>query len=261
MLGPLAVPLAVTLAQAAAQAMAGRQGTVVVLEAATGRVEAAYHRDLAERRVVKPGSTVKPFTLLALLKAGPTGEIECGRTLRVGERNLSCTHPPAPGRLTAADALAYSCNWWFGAMAKRLEPEGLAAELRTAGFTVSGTPATMDELQLQALGEWGVTVTPRRLAEAYRRLARAAPAVVVEGLASAAAWGTARLAKPDGLEVAGKTGTATSEDRSYKHGWFAGFAPARAPRIIVVVFVEHGQGGGDAAPVARKVFEAWQRAH
>jgi penicillin-binding protein 2 len=42
------------------------------------------------------------------------------------------------------------------------------------------------------------------------------------------------------------------------HAWFATYVPARDPRIAVAVIVEHGgHGGSAAAPVARKVIEAF----
>ena len=85
--------------------------------------------------------------------------------------------------------------------------------------------------------------------------------------------GTARAA---GLKspwtIAGKTGTAQvvgigqteqydkdeMEERHRDHALFIAFAPAEAPRIAVSVLVENGgSGSGVAAPVARRVIEAW----
>jgi cell division protein FtsI/penicillin-binding protein 2 len=240
-------------------ALAGRQGAVVVLDVASGKALAAYPSDVAERRRVKPGSTIKPFTLAAMLAAGVATEAPCQRRVLIAGRNLTCSHPPVTGRLRPPEALAYSCNSWFAQMAGRLGPAGLASALRAAGFAVGTDPGTPESLQLLALGEGDVAITPLGLAHAYRNLARSAPPVVMDGLRDAVLYGTAQLAKPDSLAVAGKTGTATSEDRIWKHGWFAGFAPDRDPRVVVVVFVERGQGGGDAAPIAREVFEAWRR--
>jgi penicillin-binding protein 2 len=72
-----------------------------------------------------------------------------------------------------------------------------------------------------------------------------------------------------GFDVAGKTGTAQviqrKEGRSESsspdlqdHAWFACFAPAGRPQITVVAMIEHGgHGGAAAAPVARKVLEAF----
>jgi cell division protein FtsI/penicillin-binding protein 2 len=68
----------------------------------------------------------------------------------------------------------------------------------------------------------------------------------------------AHAAQPDGLEVAGKTGTAGSGSSPWTHGWFAGYAPAVHPEIVLVVYLEHGRGL-DAAAVARKIFTAYQQ--
>ena len=55
-------------------------------------------------------------------------------------------------------------------------------------------------------------------------------------------------AQPDAkLHVAGKTGTSLVEEGSWRHGWFAGYAPTEKPEIVLVVFVEKGHGPTDAA--------------
>jgi penicillin-binding protein 2 len=82
--------------------------------------------------------------------------------------------------------------------------------------------------------------------------------------------GTGKRARVDGVEVAGKTGTAqviaakegdSSDDIPYElrdHAWFICFAPKEAPQIAVVVLVEHGgHGGAAAAPVAKQILEAF----
>ena len=43
------------------------------------------------------------------------------------------------------------------------------------------------------------------------------------------------------------------------HAWFAGFAPAQAPEIVVVVLLDQGRGGTDAAPIAGEIFRAYAR--
>jgi penicillin-binding protein 2 len=71
--------------------------------------------------------------------------------------------------------------------------------------------------------------------------------------------GTGAGARIAGLDVAGKTGTAqtianSKADKGQDHAWFASFAPARAPEVVVVVLVERGGKGGQvAAPIARKI--------
>ena len=75
--------------------------------------------------------------------------------------------------------------------------------------------------------------------------------------------GTGTAAQIQGIEVAGKTGTAQNVPGGAPHAWFTAFAPASDPRIAVAVVVEHGGnagseafGGKVAAPIARQVMEA-----
>lgn len=77
------------------------------------------------------------------------------------------------------------------------------------------------------------------------------------------ASGTGRAARIDGVQVAGKTGTAQTSEGQPPHAWFTAFAPAEAPRVAVAVIVENGgslgneaTGGAVAAPIARAVIEA-----
>jgi penicillin-binding protein 2 len=84
--------------------------------------------------------------------------------------------------------------------------------------------------------------------------------------------GTARIAKIQGIQVSGKTGTAQvvsrkSSDSSRKietrahlksHAWFVAYAPSENPVIAVSVIVEHGEHGSSAAaPIARDVIAAY----
>ncbi len=82
--------------------------------------------------------------------------------------------------------------------------------------------------------------------------------ILTQGLAKVLSEGTAAGAfKGFPVPAAGKTGTAQNP-RGDSHGWFAGFAPLDGPEIVVVVLVEHGTSGSlAAAPVARKVMEAY----
>ncbi len=65
------------------------------------------------------------------------------------------------------------------------------------------------------------------------------------------AYGTVRL---DSVSVAGKTGTASVGEGRRDHAWFAGYVPARAPKLAFVVVLEHGGDGATAAgPVAKRL--------
>jgi peptidoglycan glycosyltransferase len=75
--------------------------------------------------------------------------------------------------------------------------------------------------------------------------------------------GTGTSAQIDGVEVAGKTGTAQNAEGAAPHAWFTAFAPADDPQIAVAVVVENGGSAGDeasggrtAAPIARKLIQA-----
>jgi peptidoglycan glycosyltransferase len=68
--------------------------------------------------------------------------------------------------------------------------------------------------------------------------------------------GTGTAAALPGVQVAGKTGTATNPAGN-PHAWFVAFAPAQAPRVAVAIVVENaGYGGAVAAPIARDVIAA-----
>ncbi len=74
------------------------------------------------------------------------------------------------------------------------------------------------------------------------------------GLEQCVTVGTCQAAAVPGVRVAGKTGTATALDGSRTtHAWFAGYAPAEAPEIALVVFLERGTGARDAAPLASRI--------
>ena len=79
--------------------------------------------------------------------------------------------------------------------------------------------------------------------------------------------GTGRAAMVSGMDICGKTGTVqvvgrenrqSAKSNTENHSWFAGFAGRDNPEIVVVVFAEHGgSGGAVAAPIAGKIFKAY----
>lgn len=76
--------------------------------------------------------------------------------------------------------------------------------------------------------------------------------VVVNGTAN-------KLMDTEGYTVSGKTGSAEfSSDKSLSHAWFTGFAGDEDAEIAVTVIVEGGgSGGAVAAPIAKRVFDAY----
>lgn len=223
--------------------------SLVALDAVTGAVRESVRADVAP---APPGSVLKPFVLAALAREGIGGRRACSGELRIGGHRLDCSHGPLAVPPDGAEALAYSCNNWFAAMAGRLPRGHLAAELSRWGL---GSAREGAAPALLALGIAGVVTTPLELARAYRRLALERRKdktleAVFRGLAGAAEYGTARLAAPPGLAVAGKTGTVGTPPVA----WFSGYAPESDPRWVVVVQVRQGVGGTQAAPEARACF-------
>jgi len=263
--------------------MAGRSGTAVVLDVHSERVLASYRLDEAARRLAYPGSSIKPFTLIALLESGKLDghtALVCKRAFSIAGHKLDCTHPDTKQPLDAATALAYSCNSYFTTVALRLAPAQMQESFVNDGFSsatslVPGEAAgaverarSPDQLQLQAIGEWGIKITPLELARAYRRIALMEPKHSVNldslfaGLEQSVAYGMGHAAEPEtAMKVAGKTGTAPADEGPWTHAWFAGYAPAQNPEIVVLVFLERGHGGSDAAGVARAIFAAFAESH
>jgi penicillin-binding protein 2 len=63
------------------------------------------------------------------------------------------------------------------------------------------------------------------------------------------------------IPVAGKTGTAETPNGS-DHSWYASWAPAYHPRVVVVVLIEHGGFGVEAAaPAAREIYSQFFHVH
>ena len=69
--------------------------------------------------------------------------------------------------------------------------------------------------------------------------------------------GTATHLRWSDYEISGKTGTAQNP-HGEDHAWFVAFAPFDNPQIAVAVIVENvGFGSTHAAPIAKKVIEAY----
>ncbi|WP_417512174.1 peptidoglycan D,D-transpeptidase FtsI family protein [Microbacterium sp.] len=86
---------------------------------------------------------------------------------------------------------------------------------------------------------------------------------VTKSMVASVRDGAAQGARIDGIDVAGKTGTAENDGDEPYTLWFTGFAPADDPQVAVAVVVQNGggmgqSGSGDtlAAPIAKKIIEA-----
>lgn len=221
----------------------------VALRVPDGRVLRCDDPVRASNEWAPPGSSIKPLTWMNLPRRVPT---RCVHPFYVGGHRLDCTHIPILTMVDGETALAASCNAWFAEMAKSLDPQQFHHRLLQYGAHAR-LARRVEDLQLQALGVEGVEFTVMGLAKAYLHVAASPDPILRNGLERAVSEGTGQLAGLSQLKVAGKTGT-TSEG-----SWFAGFAPSRNPKVIVVAHTRLGHGATDAAPAAREIFEWWQR--
>jgi peptidoglycan glycosyltransferase len=107
--------------------------------------------------------------------------------------------------------------------------------------------------------------TVKRIApeEAERVMSEATATQLTGMMANVVKEGTGTAAALSGIEVAGKTGTAELNiPQRLNQPWFIGFAPRQSPKIAIAVTLENivgGQGGVDAAPIAKQVMESLLR--
>jgi stage II sporulation protein D len=270
------------LQRAASLALGDRRGAVIIMDPQTGRVRAVVNPELAFGEKLPPGSTIKPFTALTALRAGVIDEDSrtlCGEKYAHEEFHTTCSHPRDLPPLNPTDALAYSCNYYFGKVGERLTEANFSATLNEFGFgKPSGINVARESQGLlmheawrtqNAIGEGDyLRATPIQLLDAYAalvngghlfipRIAGAAGFVpevrtnlaiekeyrslILEGMRGAVRYGTAETAKLYSLPtyVFGKTGTATEINGYRSQGWFVGFASR---------LNEHGEDESELAP-------------
>jgi penicillin-binding protein 2 len=148
-------------------------------------------------------------------------------------------------------------------------------EGQTINLAIGQGALQVSPLQLavaySALANGGTVVTPH-VADAIvrghtakpldfkpqRRLRLTDQWAIRDGLYQAAHTGTsAAIFASFPIPVAGKTGTAEAPPGD-DHSWYASWAPADNPRVVVVVMIEHGGFGAEAAaPAAREIYQAF----
>lgn len=150
------------LQQAAENALGQRDGSIVVMDAQTGRVRAAVNPAAAYAQAMMPGSSIKPFTTLAALRAGLVDEdsrTTCPGRFTGLSFSLPCVHADHLPPFTPAQAIAYSCNYYFATVGQRLGRDKLTETLRQFGF---GQPSGFAE------GEASGVIKPCETADTAR---------------------------------------------------------------------------------------------
>ena len=90
---------------------------------------------------------------------------------------------------------------------------------------------------------------------------------ITDGMAAVVGpFGTAAVAHLDGIDFAGKTGTAdvvsgrtkdSHNKNTLPNAWFVGMTPRRNPDIVVAVLWQHGYWGNNSAKLASQVIDAF----
>ncbi|MDQ2921178.1 MAG: SpoIID/LytB domain-containing protein, partial [Acidobacteriota bacterium] len=261
------------LAHAATAALGERRGTVIIMDPQTGRVRAVVNSEIAFEENLPPGSTIKPFTALAALRSGLIDEDShtlCREKYSHEGFQTVCSHPRDLAPLNPTEAIAYSCNYYFGKVGERLNESSFVSTLSEFGFGKSSGINVAREAQgklprngwhsQNAIGESDdLQATPIQLIDAYSALVngghlftprvasargyvpelRASVAIkdehrslIVKGMRGAVRYGTAETASLYSLPVYifGKTGTATQINGFRSQGWFVGFASPLGPQ-------------------------------
>ena len=268
--------------RAAVNALGGHAGTVVVMEAKTGKVVTIVNQDWAIRDSFKPCSTIKLVTGVA------------GINENIIDSDGKITNSST--KMGLDYALAKSNNVYFQRVgvnmgsnkmiqyAKSLglgEKTGINAEGETPGklpygnsnarIYSHGDDFAVTPLQLavmvSALSNGGKKVVPqisrpRVERTAFRPHLRESVSLpmrsvegVLPGMIGAAEYGTARRGVDASMGIAGKTGSCI--ERGSWVGLFASVAPVEDPKYSVVV-ITRGQSerGKYAAAIAGKIYQA-----
>jgi penicillin-binding protein 2 len=266
--------------QAAVNALGSRAGTVVVMEAQTGKVVTIVNQDWAIHDGFKPCSTIKLVTGVAGLS----------------ENVIDADGGVSNVRMKLDDAVAFSNNAYFQRVGSNLgnskmisyaktlglgEPTGINADGEYAGKLAYGN----NNLRIYSHGD-DFEVTPLQLAVAVSAISNGGKRVVPQiakskfenanfrsrfrqsinlppqdlqgmlpGMIGAAQYGTAHRGVDASLGIAGKTGSCIGKGSWV--GLFASVAPVENPKYSVVV-ITRGQGerGKYAAAVAGRVYQA-----
>jgi len=275
---PAASDRDLVVADACERALRGAAGAVVAMDPWSGRVIAVVNPSEALFRAYQPCSVFKIVVGIAGLSEGvitPESTYTCDK---------GCWMWPGHGPIDLRRALAVSCNPYFqwvgqqlgydrvqryahllglgersginlagetaGVIPASVRPEGVA--LLSSHAEGVATSAVQLGVLLSSVINGGIVFQPQvgpaagfspkerwRLPESTRLIG------LREGFLGAVNEGSAMPAFDPDVVVAGKTGSCA------QLGWFASYAPADKPEVVIVVFLRHGNGHGAAAVAGR----------
>jgi peptidoglycan glycosyltransferase len=129
-------------------------------------------------------------------------------------------------------------------------------QMATVAQTIGNGGVRMEPRLVQRVVDPDGRTLSRPLPErAQRVMSPATAAKLTAMMKQVVKEGTGTAAALQGVEVAGKTGTAELNNNGLNDLWFIAFTPTEAV-AVVVANVQGGQGGTVAAPIAKQVLQA-----
>ncbi|HUO61108.1 MAG TPA: penicillin-binding transpeptidase domain-containing protein [Candidatus Acidoferrales bacterium] len=275
--------------QAAIEALGNMNGTVVAIDPSNGRILAMVNQKLALSGGAQPCSTIKVAVALTALSEGVVTKdtpVNLG-----GHWSMNMTQALAHSNNAYFEALGrrlgfetvhhYAHEFGLGELAgweipgehlgvypSEVLPEKLGGvgKMCSFGESINMTPLQLGAL-MSAVANGGTLfylqhpTDPEEVANFEPRVKRRLnirPYIpeIMEGMAGAVQYGTARSLKASFTEeqIVGKTGTCSKAGTRY--GWFASYANTQQGRIVAVFFLEGGRPtfGPKAAELTGKFY-------
>jgi cell division protein FtsI/penicillin-binding protein 2 len=269
------------VAEACQHGLGRSGGGVVAMDPYSGRVMALVNPASVLFRAYQPCSVFKIVVAIAGMTEGvikPDTTVVC---------NKGCWMWPGHGPINLRRALAVSCNPYFEWVGEQLGYEKIQRYAQSLGLgTLSGinltgetpgllparvAPEAVGHLSSHAAGiatsaiqlavllsttvNGGIVFQPQVAGpegfvpkERWRLPAGTVLEGLADGFVGAVNEGSAVSAFDPDVVVAGKTGTCANV------GWFASYAPADKPKLVLVVFTRPGSGHS-ASAVAGRIYQ------
>ena len=274
--------------EAAVEALGRFNGSVVVVDAGTGRILTIVNQRLAFSPGFKPCSTVKPVVAVAALSEGV---VRRDSMIKVGRRTY----------MNLTEAMAHSNNPYFEILGREMGFGTVARYAKLFGFGEAAGydifeehPGALPDAappyggvgRMSSYGE-GIQVTPLHLAALGAAFASGGTMYYLQyprneeqrqsftprikrkieldlllpelrdGMLAAVLYGTGRKSfDSEGEQILGKTGTCNGQGS--RLGWFFSYNDHGARRLAVSVLLRGSSrvvNGGTAAEVAGRIFQ------
>ncbi len=272
--------------RAAVEALGTHAGSIVVMEAQTGKILTIVNQEWAVRRSIRPCSTIKLVTAAAGLNEGVINKedgsvrntstrrrlddaiafsdnsyfqrvganigntklVEYGQKLGLGQQTGINLEGEVPGRLPVSNNNARIYSHGDDTEVSTVQLAVMVSAITNGGNRVlPRVPRnSIEQAKFQTFYKAGVDLPQQNV----RRM--------IPGMMGTAEYGTAHRGVDASLGIAGKTGSCI--DKGSWVGLFTSVAPIETPKYAVAV-ITRGQGerGKYAAAVAGKVYQALSR--